>query len=139
MTKCASAVSVVFRIHNASNRSSMGDETNGVAGSHIHYGVIDATHVTGASDAQPLAAGDENVDFFPDENKEDALPESIQSHKRLIEAFEMQRTARHIAAPTLDDDVKLRLRELGEPICLFGEGVSQLNGYDFLMWCSFGV
>jgi len=42
-------------------------------------------------------------------------------HKRLEEHFEQQKRARQIAVPTNDSVVKQRLRELGEPICLFGE------------------
>eukprot|EP01102_Stenamoeba_stenopodia_P015127 TRINITY_DN5120_c0_g1_i1.p1 TRINITY_DN5120_c0_g1~~TRINITY_DN5120_c0_g1_i1.p1 ORF type:complete len:532 (+),score=123.89 TRINITY_DN5120_c0_g1_i1:167-1762(+) len=42
-------------------------------------------------------------------------------HKRLEEHFEQQKRARQIAVPTNDNVVKQRLRELGEPICLFGE------------------
>ena len=33
----------------------------------------------------------------------------------------MERRARTLPIPTVDREVKLRLREMGEPICLFGE------------------
>lgn len=35
--------------------------------------------------------------------------------------IEVARRARTVAVPTNEEDVKLKLRELGHPICLFGE------------------
>ncbi|KAL6040148.1 U4/U6 small nuclear ribonucleoprotein Prp4 [Balamuthia mandrillaris] len=57
----------------------------------------------------------------------EALPLSdnmVESHARqavLLQRFEQQKRARTIAVPTNDAMVKARLRELGEPIILFGE------------------
>jgi len=42
----------------------------------------------------------------------------------ILDEFERKKKARNIAVPTDDKKVRLRLRELGEPITLFGEGVS---------------
>jgi U4/U6 small nuclear ribonucleoprotein PRP4 len=43
----------------------------------------------------------------------------------LLNEFERQRRARTLAVPTDDGRVKAKLRELGEPICLFGEGPAE--------------
>jgi U4/U6 small nuclear ribonucleoprotein PRP4 len=42
----------------------------------------------------------------------------------ILAALERKKEARTMAVPTDDGRVKARLRELGEPICMFGEGVS---------------
>lgn len=39
--------------------------------------------------------------------------------------LDLERRARSVAAPTDPEQVKLKLRELGKPICLFGEDVSR--------------
>jgi U4/U6 small nuclear ribonucleoprotein PRP4 len=38
-----------------------------------------------------------------------------------MRAHDLQKRARNLPVPTNDKEVKLRLRELGHPICLFGE------------------
>ncbi len=40
---------------------------------------------------------------------------------KLQKAHDLERRARTLPIPTVDREVKLRLREMGEPICLFGE------------------
>jgi U4/U6 small nuclear ribonucleoprotein PRP4 len=47
--------------------------------------------------------------------------ETIAQHEKLMRAHELQKKARNLPVPTNDKEVKLRLRELGHPICLFGE------------------
>eukprot|EP01097_Dermamoeba_algensis_P000518 TRINITY_DN1178_c0_g1_i1.p1 TRINITY_DN1178_c0_g1~~TRINITY_DN1178_c0_g1_i1.p1 ORF type:complete len:502 (-),score=108.84 TRINITY_DN1178_c0_g1_i1:180-1652(-) len=47
--------------------------------------------------------------------------EAQEKHKKLLEQLEREKRARQIAVPTKDVQVKQKLRELGEPICLFGE------------------
>jgi len=49
--------------------------------------------------------------------------ESHERYSALLEQLEQSRRARHIAVPTNDSMVRARLRELGEPITLFGEQV----------------
>lgn len=44
----------------------------------------------------------------------------------LIDALDRKKAARTMAVPTDDKQVKARLREMGEPAILFGEGVSHL-------------
>ncbi len=45
-------------------------------------------------------------------------------NKALLDELERKRKARNLAVPTDDNRVKARLREIGEPITLFGERVS---------------
>lgn len=47
---------------------------------------------------------------------------SSEEQSRILAEFERRNRARNLAVPTDDNRVKARLRELGEPICLFGEG-----------------
>jgi U4/U6 small nuclear ribonucleoprotein PRP4 len=63
------------------------------------------------------------VDFDDLENRDldfddaDAHPETA----RLLAELDRKKSARRIAVPTKDLDVRMRLREMGEPITLFGE------------------
>lgn len=43
-------------------------------------------------------------------------------HAEALRAFEAQQRARSIIVPTAVDDVKAKLRELGHPVTVFGEG-----------------
>ncbi|RUP43724.1 WD40-repeat-containing domain protein [Jimgerdemannia flammicorona] len=45
-----------------------------------------------------------------------------EKHKAVLDEFERKKRARTIAVPTDDGRVRAKLRELGEPQCLFGEG-----------------
>lgn len=47
-------------------------------------------------------------------------------NKALLDELERKKKARSLAVPTDDNRVKARLREIGEPITLFGERVSLL-------------
>ena len=52
----------------------------------------------------------------------DASQEKAQAeHSLLLASFEEKKRKRELALPTTDRGVKLKLRSLGEPICLFGE------------------
>lgn len=46
---------------------------------------------------------------------------AAERQQRLLDALEQQKRARTIVVPTKDEAVKKKLRELGEPITLFGE------------------
>ncbi|KAI8055031.1 WD40-repeat-containing domain protein [Syncephalis plumigaleata] len=59
--------------------------------------------------------------YDPSESSERARLEN----SNLIESFERQRRARTLAVPTDDTRVKMQLRELNQPICLFGEGPAE--------------
>lgn len=47
--------------------------------------------------------------------------EALQNQKRLMETYERQKQAKAINVPSNDDEVKMALRQLRQPICLFGE------------------
>jgi U4/U6 small nuclear ribonucleoprotein PRP4 len=48
-------------------------------------------------------------------------------NKVILDELERKKKARTMAVPTDDNRVKARLREIGEPITLFGERVSGQN------------
>lgn len=50
-----------------------------------------------------------------------AAERARQENQELLEQLERRKRARNIAVPTDDGRVRARLRELGEPITLFGE------------------
>lgn len=45
-----------------------------------------------------------------------------RDRQALLEEFERRKRARQINVSTDDEEVKRNLRQLGEPVCLFGEG-----------------
>lgn len=47
-------------------------------------------------------------------------------NKVILDELERKKKARTLAVPTDDNRVKLRLREIGEPITLFGERVGNI-------------
>lgn len=52
-------------------------------------------------------------------------------NKVILDELERKKKARSMAVPTDDNRVKARLREIGEPITLFGERVRRVaNSYD---------
>ena len=56
----------------------------------------------------------------------------------ILDELERKKKARAMAVPTDDKRVKTRLREIGEPITLFGERVSGLQVRSFWMLrCSY--
>jgi U4/U6 small nuclear ribonucleoprotein PRP4 len=63
------------------------------------------------------------IDFADLEHREMDVEESASHPEtaRLLAELDRKQSARRIAVPTKDADVRLRLREMGEPITLFGE------------------
>ena len=51
----------------------------------------------------------------------------------LLDELERKKRARNLAVPTDDNRVKARLREIGEPITLFGERVRPILSCFFLL------
>ncbi|XP_013174307.1 PREDICTED: U4/U6 small nuclear ribonucleoprotein Prp4 [Papilio xuthus] len=51
--------------------------------------------------------------------------EMSKDKKALLEEFERRRKARQLNVSTDDDEVRRSLRQLGEPVCLFGEGPAE--------------
>lgn len=56
------------------------------------------------------------------ELEEEIIPEDKQAK---LEEFERRKKASQVNVSTDDTEVKKNLRELGEPICLFGEGPAE--------------
>lgn len=94
----------------------------------VHYGSLEdqADRITAQKDdvkSESIKAGIEagNINFSDEylEIEEDNcnLDKSI-----VLEEFERRKRARQINVSTDDAEVKASLRQLGEPICLFGEG-----------------
>ena len=54
-------------------------------------------------------------------------------NKAILDELERKKKARSLAVPTDDNKVKARLREIGEPITLFGERVSCRSSTIYLM------
>lgn len=56
-------------------------------------------------------------------------------NKMILDELERKKKARAMAVPTDDNRVKARLREIGEPITLFGERVGFFCWYWCIFWC----
>lgn len=52
----------------------------------------------------------------------------------ILDELERKKKARNLAVPTDDNKVKARLREIGEPITLFGERVSAVFMTQLVCW-----
>jgi len=53
----------------------------------------------------------------------DSSKRARDQHQEVLEMFERRKRARTVAVPTDDRKVREKLRELGEPVCFFGEDV----------------
>lgn len=64
-----------------------------------------------------------DIDFDDLEHREMDIEDSAAHPEtaRLLAELDRKQSARRIAVPTKDADVRLRLREMGQPITLFGE------------------
>ncbi|ORX55153.1 WD40 repeat-like protein [Hesseltinella vesiculosa] len=96
----------------------------------VHFGSIEESEAkrfkhdnNNEQDAiiQAASAGSSGIDF-------DALAElgqgsgALQGNEQVLAEFERRKRARDLAVPTDDGRVRQRLRDFGEPQCLFGEG-----------------
>ena len=55
-------------------------------------------------------------------------------NKVILDELERKKKARAMAVPTDDNRVKARLREIGEPITLFGERVCPMSHFDLMVY-----
>ncbi|XP_064116998.1 U4/U6 small nuclear ribonucleoprotein Prp4-like [Macrobrachium nipponense] len=86
------------------------------------YGSLGATMGGADSPSEtPSSPANSNI-HTSNEYMELDEPEMLDEKKALLEEFERKRRARMIHVTTDDSEVKQQLRQLGEPICLFGEG-----------------
>ncbi|XP_004925115.2 U4/U6 small nuclear ribonucleoprotein Prp4 isoform X1 [Bombyx mori] len=98
----------------------------------VHYGSLEeqekarlaalaAAAKEGAEDPGGKELGDIQIS-----NEYMELEEEISRDKKaLLEEFERRRKARQLNVSTDDDEVRRSLRQLGEPVCLFGEGPAE--------------
>lgn len=133
------------------------DELTYVKKTHIiHYGSLEDSEKARISDSDAKADTNENgssqvhvsngsklffsigflvTRIFLSEYME--LEDAITKDKQaLLEEFERRKKARSINVSTDDSEVKKNLRQLGEPICLFGEGPAERRSRlrDILSW-----
>ncbi|XP_054289834.1 U4/U6 small nuclear ribonucleoprotein Prp4-like [Macrosteles quadrilineatus] len=102
----------------------------------IHYGSIEEQERHRLQSMPLVPPGEESMEEAPispapagqihtsDEYME--LEEEMSKDKQaLLEEFERRKKARQVNVSTDDSEVKKNLRQLGEPICLFGEGPAE--------------
>ncbi|XP_074655780.1 U4/U6 small nuclear ribonucleoprotein Prp4-like isoform X2 [Tubulanus polymorphus] len=91
----------------------------------IHYGSLEErlrlqSAAAGANAIKAgIAAG--NISIAGKAEPMDLEAEVSASKQELLDEFEKRKKARQLAVSTDDGEVKAYLRQLGEPICLFGE------------------
>lgn len=97
----------------------------------LHYGSLEETERARLSNAKStgslasdaikagIKAGNINISSGEVIEIDD---DPSESHAELLAEFEKRRRARQIQVSTDDYEVKAHLRQLGHPICLFGEG-----------------
>mmetsp|Transcript_1039 Transcript_1039/g.2440 ORF Transcript_1039/g.2440 Transcript_1039/m.2440 type:complete len:510 (+) Transcript_1039:103-1632(+) len=93
--------------------------------SHIHYGGLD-NDILRADAGSDAALRSGNVSMPGERDVVDQATEDMmrarQQHEDAVRAFEQKASQRQMAVPTNDAQVKAKLREFGEPACIFGEG-----------------
>ncbi|KAI9236645.1 MAG: U4/U6 snRNP-specific spliceosomal protein [Podila humilis] len=119
------------------------DNTGKPAGERIHFGSLEvieakkreaAARLAAAAAASPAGTPPGTGTSTPsrgttlDDLKIDDKYELTDNSKRardqqmeILEMFERKKRARTLAVPTEDRKVREKLREMGEPVCLFGE------------------
>jgi len=85
---------------------------------YFFYQIYKITIIIFYNSSTILIEEDDNYEYVESAKMAKAEQQAI------LDEFERKKKARNIAVPTDDKKVRLRLRELGEPITLFGEGVS---------------
>ncbi|XP_014248666.1 U4/U6 small nuclear ribonucleoprotein Prp4 [Cimex lectularius] len=77
---------------------------------------VDIDKIPVKSEVGNIHTSDEYMDL------EDEMSKDKQA---LLDEFERRKKARHVNVSTDDNEVRLNLRQLGEPICIFGEGPAE--------------
>ncbi|KAI8427198.1 hypothetical protein MSG28_014801 [Choristoneura fumiferana] len=98
----------------------------------VHYGSLEeqekarlAALAAAAKEGTEDAGGKELGDIQVSNEYMDLEEEMSKDKKALLEEFERRRKARQLNVSTDDDEVRRSLRQLGEPVCLFGEGPAE--------------
>ncbi|KAK6978386.1 U4/U6 small nuclear ribonucleoprotein Prp4 [Biomphalaria glabrata] len=97
----------------------------------IHYGSLEATEKSSAGDKgsstnSAIEAGKEagHINITDGSHFDLEASETAMQLEALAE-FEKRKRARTIQVSTDDSEIRANLRQLGEPICLFGEGPAE--------------
>ena len=93
----------------------------------VHYGSLANNEQLGNNQKNAASAGS-NVQVSTDFmtlSKDENPSQEIEDRTEYLEDFERKKRARLIHVTTDDSEVKKDLRQLGEPICKFGEGPAE--------------
>ncbi|XP_059044840.1 U4/U6 small nuclear ribonucleoprotein Prp4 [Achroia grisella] len=98
----------------------------------IHYGSLEeqekarlAALAAAAKEGVEETGGQDLGDIQISSEYMELEEEMSRDKKALLEEFERRRKARQLNVSTDDDEVRRSLRQLGEPVCLFGEGPAE--------------
>ncbi|KAJ8704192.1 hypothetical protein PYW07_013486 [Mythimna separata] len=98
----------------------------------VHYGSLEeqekarlAALAAAAKEGADDIGGKELGDIQVSSEYMELEEEMSRDKKALLEEFERRRKARQLNVSTDDDEVRRSLRQLGEPVCLFGEGPAE--------------
>ncbi|XP_066900825.1 U4/U6 small nuclear ribonucleoprotein Prp4 [Halyomorpha halys] len=109
----------------------------------IHYGGLDELEKEKLAAASAVPQAPETTEENVEEEPEKVVPkpevgnmhisdeymdiedEISKDKQALLDEFERRKKARHVNVSTDDNEVRQNLRQLGEPICLFGEGPAE--------------
>ncbi|XP_022909545.1 U4/U6 small nuclear ribonucleoprotein Prp4 [Onthophagus taurus] len=96
----------------------------------IHYGSLEETEKARLESQEDNSQDNDVPPVVPTQvhisNEYMELEDAMSKDKQaLLEEFERRKKARSINVSTDDAEVKRNLRQLGEPICLFGEGPAE--------------
>ncbi|XP_063390832.1 U4/U6 small nuclear ribonucleoprotein Prp4 isoform X1 [Cydia fagiglandana] len=98
----------------------------------VHYGSLEeqekarlAALAAAAKEGVEDTGGKDLGDIQVSNEYMDLEDEMSKDKKALLEEFERRRKARQLNVSTDDDEVRRSLRQLGEPVCLFGEGPAE--------------
>lgn len=98
----------------------------------VHYGSLEeqekarlAALAAAAKEGAEDMGGKELGDIQISSEYMELEEEMSRDKKALLEEFERRRKARQLNVSTDDDEVRRSLRQLGEPVCLFGEGPAE--------------
>ncbi|XP_077986471.1 U4/U6 small nuclear ribonucleoprotein Prp4-like [Glandiceps talaboti] len=87
----------------------------------VHYGSLQGQIRDNVDDFLKIGLESGNINITEGDHFD--LEEHVNAQREEVLAeFERRKRARQILVSTDDAEVKIKLRELGEPICLFGEG-----------------
>ncbi|KAG0174743.1 U4/U6 small nuclear ribonucleoprotein Prp4 [Apophysomyces sp. BC1034] len=93
----------------------------------VHFGSLEEHEVAKRIKVSEASASSSGIDLdaLMESGDADLSETSIrakEANRQVMEELERRKRARQLAVPTDDVRVRLRLREIGEPQCLFGEG-----------------